>query len=187
MGIDIVAERYSNNKLPSPLVKSHIKGFKNQAGRNNLGRITSFNKGGGHKQNYRVIDFKRFDSSFDIVLSLEYDPNRTACIAALYSISKKKFSYILAAQGLSSGDILKSNHFASFNLGHSMPFSEIPVGTFIHNISYSKGKIGRMSRAAGTFAQLIEKNIEHCEILLKNGKKKRLSIDAYATLGIVSS
>ena len=174
-------------KLHSPLIKSNIKGLKNQAGRNNLGKITSFNKGGGHKQNYRVIDFMRYSSSVEIVLSIEYDPNRTSYIAAIYSFSKKKFSYVLASQGLSPGDILKSNYLASLNLGHSMSFSKIPLGAFISNISYYKGKPGCMSRAAGTFSQLVEKNIKYCEIIFKNGKRKKLSIDAYATLGMVSS
>jgi len=185
--IDTITEKCFSIKLPSPLIKSNIKGLKNQAGRNNLGKITSYNKGGGHKQNYRIIDFKRYDSSIDIVLSLEYDPNRTSDIAAIYSFSKKKFSYVLAPKGLSSGDILKSNDLASLNLGHSIPFSEIPVGTFIHNISYFKGKTGQLSRAAGTFSQLVEKNIKYCEIVLKNGKRKKLSLEAYATLGTVSS
>ena len=170
-----------------PLIKSSLKGFKNQAGRNNIGKITSFNKGGGHKQNYRKINFKRFDSSVAIVLNLEYDPNRTSDIAAIYSFSKKTFGYILAPEGLSSGDILKSNSLASLHLGHSLPFSKIPVGAFIHNIAYRKGKNGQISRAAGTFSQLLEKNIKYCEILLKNGKRKKLSIDAFATLGVVSS
>ena len=174
-------------KLHFPLIKSNIKGLKNQAGRNNLGKITSFNKGGGHKQNYRVIDFIRYSSSVEIVLSLEYDPNRTSYIAAVYSLSKKKFSYVLAPKGLFPGDILKSNYTASLNLGHSMPFSKIPLGTFICNISYSKGKPGRMSRAAGAFSQLVEKNLKYCEIIFKNGKRKKLSINAYAMLGMVSS
>ena len=183
----MTTEKCLKTEVFLPLLKSSIKGLKNQAGRNHLGKITSFNKGGGHKQNYRKIDFIRSDSSVDIVLSIEYDPNRTSNIAAIYSFSKKSFSYVLAPLGLSSGDILKSNDFASLNLGHSLPFSGIPVGTFVYNVAHFQSKKGQISRAAGTFSQLIEKNLQYCEIVLKNGKKKKLPIEAYATLGIVSS
>jgi large subunit ribosomal protein L2 len=142
----------------SPFIKSKIKGMKKSSGRNNQGKITSYHKGSGHKQKYRKIDFDRTNDSIGIVTTIEYDPNRTANIASVYNIETKNYIYILAPKNLKIGDIVKSGSNAGPLLGHSLPISKIPVGSFIHNISPKKNKKAQISRAAGTFSYIIEKN-----------------------------
>ena len=117
------------------LVKTSIKGLKNSSGRNNSGKITARHKGKGHKQNFRTINFSRTNSSTEIVCSIEYDPNRTANIAAVFDVFSQKFSYILASTNLKVGDIVQSGPNAQTRMGHSLPISKIPVGSFIYNVS----------------------------------------------------
>ena len=178
-----------NNKhlRKTPLLKSKIKGLKNSSGRNNTGRITSFHKGGGHKQNYRKIDFHRKDNSIGIVTSIEYDPNRTANIASVYHFLEKEYSYIIAPKNLMVGNIIKSGPNAEVNLGHSLPMSKIPEGSLIYNVSDKKNESSKISRAAGTFSHLMEKTSTYCRIKLPSGEQRRLSIKCYASLGIVSN
>ena len=116
--------KINNNHLRNtPLVKSKLKGLKNSSGRNNTGKITTFHKGGGHKQRYREIDFQRDKNAVGIVTSIEYDPNRTGNIASVYDVKTKKYSYILAPKNLMVGNIVKSGPNAEINLGHSLPLS----------------------------------------------------------------
>jgi len=167
-------------------LKSKCRGLKLTGGRNNLGRITNFRKGGGHKKLYRKIDFIRTETE-GIVLSLEHDPNRTAFIASVYDLKKKVFFYILAPQGLKPGDIVKSGPHAEIKIGHSLPIEKIPVGSFIHNICLSKGKKSQLVRAAGNFAQLIQKDNLFGRIKLQSGEQRLISVDCTATMGILSN
>jgi|TARA_B100001142_G_C14273131_1_gene631695 large subunit ribosomal protein L2 len=169
------------------LIKSKITGLKNSSGRNNVGKITAFHRGGGHKQKYREIDFHRKKDSIGIVASIEYDPNRNANIASIYSFVTYEYSYILAPKNLSVGDIVKSGSNGEPKIGHSLPISKIPVGSFIHNVSVKTNKKGQIARAAGTFCQLIEKTSKQGRIRLSSGEQRFLSINCFATIGIVSN
>jgi large subunit ribosomal protein L2 len=168
-------------------VKSKIIGSKNTAGRNNTGKITSFQKGGGHKQKYRNIDFFRTQDSIGIVTSIEYDPNRSANIASIFSIYKKHYFYILAPKNLKIGNIIKTGANAEPKIGHSLPISNIPVGCCIHNVSPKIKKKAQISRAAGTFSSLIEKTAEFGRIELSSGEQRLLSVNCFATIGLVSN
>ena len=179
-----VKTRYSTKH---PLIKSKIKGLKNNSGRNKKGSIVSYGKGGGHKNNYRVIDFRKDLDSENIVISIEYDPNRTADIAGILNLTTKSFSYVIAPKGLFVGDIVNFGSLSSLNLGHAMPLFNIPIGSFIHNISYTKKAKGSLSRSAGSYSRIISKTSTHCIIALKNGKRKLLPSIAIASLGIVSN
>jgi large subunit ribosomal protein L2 len=167
-------------------LKSQTVGLPVSGGRNNLGRITSFRKGGGHKKLYRKINFVRKDLN-GIVLSLEYDPNRTSFIASVYDLKKKQAFYILAPQGLEKGDIIQSGPQAAIKIGHSLPLASIPVGSFIHNVSLSKGKKGQIARAAGNYAQLIQKDNTFGRIKLQSGEQRLVPVDCYASIGILSN
>jgi len=167
--------------------KSLTFGFSKTGGRNNLGRITSFHKGGGHKQKYRLIDFKRKESSGK-VLSIEYDPNRSAFISL--SQNSNKYFYTLAPKSLNVGDIIESGIEGSLiKPGNSFLIKNIPVGTLIHNVSLKDGKEGQLSRAAGTFSQLIQKDPETklARIKISSGGIKEISLNCHATVGIVSN
>jgi large subunit ribosomal protein L2 len=178
----------SNKKLTKTFkVKTKIIGLKNTSGRNNSGKITSFRKGGGHKQKYRNIDFFRTQNSVGIVTSIEYDPNRTANVASVYSISEKHYFYILAPINLNIGNIIKTGANAESKIGHSLSISNIPVGCCIHNVSPKIKKKAQISRAAGTFSSLIEKTSEYGRIKLSSGEQRLLSVNCFATIGIVSN
>lgn len=181
----IKLDRLNLNK--TPFLKSRIVGAVNTAGRNNTGKITAFNKGGGHKKKYRNITFLRDENSIGIVRSIEYDPYRTANIASIYDFLKKKYYYILHPRYLNVGDIIKSGNDAEPYLGHSLQISKIPVGSFIHNISMKPNKNAQLSRSAGTFSILIEKTPTLCQIKLNSGELKYLSNKCIATIGIVSN
>jgi large subunit ribosomal protein L2 len=170
-----------------PLLKNRLKGLINISGRNNSGKITIRHKGCGHKKKYRKIEFFRENNSIGIVIGIEYDPNRNANIASLYNLSENKYIYILAPNNLKTGDIIESGSNIEAKLGNSLPISEIPVGSFIHNVSIEPKKPGQISRAAGTFSQLKEKFLNHAKIKLSSGKQKFLSSKCYATIGIVSN
>lgn len=169
------------------LLKNKIKGFKNSAGRNNSGKITVRHKGGGNKQKYREINFYRKEVSEGITSSIEYDPNRNSNIASVYDFLNKVFFYILAPKNLEIGDILKSSNTAEPKLGYSLPIMQIPVGSYIHNISSKSSKPAQISRSAGTFSKLKEKTLNYGVIKLSSGKRKIISSKCYATLGIVSN
>lgn len=170
-----------------PTLKNKLKGLTNSNGRNNSGRITVFHKGGGHKKKYRNINFKRFDECTGITMSIEYDPNRNANIAAIYDLIKKDFFYMIAPKNLKIGDIVKSGSKIEAKLGNSLPIIEIPVGSLIHNISPKVGGAATISRAAGTFSQLKEKSLNYAKIQLSSGEQRLISSQCYATIGIVSN
>lgn len=169
------------------LLKNKIKGFKNSSGRNNSGKITVRHKGGGHKQKYREINFCRKEISAGITSSIEYDPNRNSNIASVYNFLNKSFFYILAPKNLEIGDILKSSNTVEPKLGYSLPIMQIPVGSYIHNVSSKLFKPAQISRSAGAFSKLTEKMLNYGIIKLSSGKRKIISSKCYATLGIVSN
>lgn len=171
----------------TPLLKSKIKGLKQNSGRNFNSPMTAFHKGGGHKKKYRNINFKRTDDSIGIVISLEYDPFRSANIAAIYNFLTKNFFYIIAPKNLTLGDIVKSGENADIKNGHSLPISKIPIGCLIHNVALKTNSISQISRSAGTFSQLIEKTPKFGKIKLSSGEQRILSIKCFATIGIVSN
>ena len=170
-----------------PIIKKKLKGLVNSGGRNNSGKITIRHKGGGHKKKYREINFNRTKILTGITVSLEYDPNRNANIASIYNISDKDFFYILAPKNLKIGDIIKSGSSAELKIGHSLPISEIPIGSYIHNVSSTTFKPAQIARSAGTFSIIKEKTLEYAKIELSSGEQKFVSSKCYATMGVVSN
>lgn len=182
-----VIQLNKKNLNKKPLLKTNIKGLKNQSGRNNSGKITVFHKGNGHKKKFRKINFNRTIESSGIVCSLEYDPNRNANIASIFDISKKEFFYILAPIDLTVGSIVESGIKADPRNGNSLPLAKIPVGSIIYNISAKPLKHAQISRSAGTFSRFEEKTVKHARIKLPSGKHKLIPLTSYATIGIVSN
>jgi len=156
-------------------------------GRNNYGRITSRFRGGGHKQRYRIVDFKRAKIGVPAVVAhIEYDPNRTARIALLHYVDGEK-AYILAPDGLSQGDTIVSSKNADIRPGNSLPLHAIPAGTTIHNIELRLGKGGQLVRSAGVAAQLMAKDGEYAQVKLPSGEVRKVHIKCRATVGQVSN
>jgi large subunit ribosomal protein L2 len=170
-----------------PLLKKKTIGLIKANGRNNSGKITVRHKGNGHKRTYRIIDFKRINKVIGIVCSIEYDPNRNSHIASIYDTTLKKFFYILAPKNLKIGDILKSGINIEPKLGNSLPLAEIPIGSLIHCVSLNPTHHSTISRAAGTFSYLKEKELDRTIIELSSGEQRILSSDCYATMGVVSN
>jgi large subunit ribosomal protein L2 len=156
-------------------------------GRNNNGRITTRHIGGGHKQRYRVIDFKRDkDGITGVVERLEYDPNRSANIALLlYKDGERR--YIIAPKGIKAGDELISGTDASIKAGNTLPLSNIPVGTQIHCIEMKPGKGAQIARSAGTSAQLLAREGMYVTIRLRSGEMRKIHINCKATIGEVGN
>jgi large subunit ribosomal protein L2 len=178
----------NKNLNKKPILKFKLSGLKRSSGRNNIGKITSYHKGGGHKRKYRQLDFCRIQNSIGIITSIEYDPNRSANIASVYDLDKESYYYILAPIDLILGDVIKSGEkLIEQRLGYSMPMEEIPVGSAIHNISLKKGGPAKITRSAGTFSFILDKASGYCSIQLSSGKKTRVALNCYATLGIVSN
>lgn len=167
--------------------KSLLVPKKRSGGRNNTGKITSRHIGGGHKQAYRIIDFKRNKHNIPAtVTAIEYDPNRTARIALLaYNDGEKR--YILAPDNLKVGDVLVSGESAEIKTGNCLPLKNIPVGTFIHNIEMKAGKGGQLARSAGTSAQLAAKEGDYATIKLPSSEMRMVRIECMATIGVVSN
>ncbi|MBQ4048152.1 MAG: 50S ribosomal protein L2 [Clostridia bacterium] len=167
--------------------KSLLAKGKKFAGRNNTGRITVRHHGGGNKQKYRIIDFKR-NRLEDVatVLTLEYDPNRTANIALVQYEDGKK-AYIIAPEGLKVGDTVVSSETADIKPGHTLPISAIPVGTFIHNIELYPGRGGQLVRSAGTMAQLMAKEGDMAQVRLPSGETRMIRMNCKATIGQVGN
>jgi large subunit ribosomal protein L2 len=156
-------------------------------GRNHYGRITSRFRGGGHKQAYRVIDFKRGKIGVPAkVAHIEYDPNRTARIALLHYADGEK-RYILAPDGLKQGDTVISSRYADIRPGNSLPLGEIPAGTMVHNIEMKKGKGGQLVRSAGVSAQLMAKDGDYAQVKLPSGEVRKIHTACRATVGQVSN
>lgn len=168
--------------------KSLVVPLKKHAGRNFQGRITVRHRGGGHKRLYRIIDFKRRDKEGipAKVISIEYDPNRTARIALLqYADGEKR--YILAPLGLQVGDIVMSGPQAEIKVGNAMPLANIPVGTLVHNVELYPGHGGQIARAAGAVAQLLGKEEGYAILRLPSGEIRKVRLECYATIGQVGN
>ena len=166
-----------------PLIEKQSK----HSGRNNQGRITTRHKGGGHKQHYRIIDFKR--NKVDIygkVERIEYDPNRTAHIAlVLYKDGERR--YIIAPKGLKTGSEILSSDFASIKLGNCLPIRNIPIGSQIHCVELKPGKGAQIARSAGASVQLVAKEGKYATIRLRSSEMRKILIDCKAVIGEVSN
>ena len=167
--------------------KSLLRPLRKTGGRNAYGRITVRHHGGGNRQKYRLIDFKREKDGVPAkVVSIEYDPNRTANIALLtYKDGEKR--YILAPLGLKVGDILESGENADIKVGNALPIVNIPVGTLIHNVELKPGKGGQLVRSAGNVAQLMAKDGKYAQVRLPSGEVRMVSINCRATVGQVGN
>ncbi|MCW8086430.1 50S ribosomal protein L2 [Sabulicella glaciei] len=169
-------------------VKGLTEGKSSSGGRNNHGRITVRFRGGGHKQAYRLVDFKR-RAKWNVpgtVERLEYDPNRTAFIA-LVKYADGELAYILAPQRLKAGDPVVAGDRADIKPGNAMPLGAIPVGTVIHNIELKPGAGGKVARSAGTFAQLVGKDAGLAQIKLMSGELRTVRAECIASIGAVSN
>lgn len=167
--------------------KSLLEPKNRKGGRNSYGRITVRHQGGGAKQKYRVIDFKRDKDGIKAkVAAIEYDPNRTANIALLFYVDGEK-RYILAPVGMKVGDVVESGENADIRAGNALPLSNIPVGSTIHNIELKPGKGGQLVRAAGNAAQLMAKEGEYAQVRLPSGEVRMFRHNCKATIGQVSN
>ena len=167
--------------------KSLLRPQKSKAGRNNQGRITARHRGGGHKQQYRVIDFKRNKLGVPAkVFSIEYDPNRSARIALLHYVDGEK-RYIIAPNGLRVGDMVMSGPDAEIRVGNALPLRSIPSGTVIHNIEMQLGRGGQLVRSAGGAAQLMAKEGDYALVRLPSGEQRLIHINCMATIGQVGN
>ena len=167
--------------------KSLLTALKNKSGRNSYGRITVRHRGGGNRQKYRVIDFKRQKVDMPAtVLSLEYDPNRSAFIALIRYEDGQK-SYIIAPSGLKAGDVVVSGAAADIKPGNALPLANIPTGTFVHNVELYPGKGAQVARAAGNMAQLMAKENGMALLRLPSGELRNVPQNCMATVGQVSN
>jgi large subunit ribosomal protein L2 len=168
-------------------VKTLTEGKNKTGGRNNHGRTTSRFRGGGHKQSYRYVDFKR--RKFDVgatVERIEYDPNRSAFIA-LIKYDDGELSYILAPQRLRAGDKVVAGQRVDIKPGNAMPLAAMPVGTIVHNVELKIAGGGKMARAAGTYAQLVGKDAGYAQIKLMSGELRMVRAECVASVGAVSN
>ena len=167
--------------------KSLIVTKKKHSGRNSYGRITVRHRGGGNKIKYRIIDFKRQNANANTVIGIEYDPNRTAYIALLQDTEGTK-SYVIAPEGLKTGDVIYSGSEADIKPGNTLPIANIPVGTVINNIEIYPGKGAQLVRSAGAMAQLISKEDNGmAQIRLPSGEVRFIRLDCKATIGQVGN
>ena len=167
--------------------KSLLEAKKSTGGRNNSGKMTVREIGGGHKQMYRLVDFKRVkDGVAATVKTIEYDPNRTARIALVVYADGQK-SYILAPNGLQVGQTVMSGSGVAPEVGNTLPLSEIPLGTLIHNIELYPGQGAQMARSAGSYAQLLAREGKFAIIKLPSGETRMVLVTCRATVGVVSN
>ncbi|MBO4932144.1 MAG: 50S ribosomal protein L2 [Clostridia bacterium] len=166
--------------------KSLLAKKKKNSGRNSYGRITVRHKGGGNRQKYRIIDFKRASDLAKTVIGVEYDPNRTAYIALLQDTEGKK-SYIIAPAGVTDGQVLQTGANVDIVVGNTLPLANIPDGTFVHNIELSPGKGGQLVRAAGAQAQVMGKEGDLVMVRLPSGEMRYVRKDCVATIGQVGN
>jgi large subunit ribosomal protein L2 len=167
--------------------KTLLAPLKSTGGRNNQGRMTTRHKGGGHKRQYRIIDFKRNKDGIPATVNaIEYDPNRTANIALLFYADGEK-RYILAPQGLRVGDKVESGVGADIKVGNNLPLANIPVGTYLHNIELYPNGGAKMVRSAGAGAQLMAKEGDYATLRLPSGEMRMVRIECRATIGEVGN
>lgn len=168
-------------------VKKLTKGLTKTGGRNNKGRTTVWWKGGGHKKNYRIIDFKRInDDKKAEVIRLEYDPNRT-CHIALIKYEDGELSYIIAPQKLKVSDTVISGNSVDIKPGNCLPMKNIPPGTILHNVELKPGKGGQIARSAGSSVQLVGKDRNYAMIKMVSGEQRLIPLICKATVGVVSN
>ena len=183
MTATVFAEK-TKDKAPE---KSLLRPLTSSGGRNNKGRTSVRFRGGGHKRQYRLVDFRR--NKLDIaakVASLEYDPNRTAWIALLnYADGEKR--YIIAPQRLKVGDTVMAGENVDIKPGNHLPLRNIPLGSIIHNLELKLGKGGQLIRSAGTFGQLMSKEGKYAQIRMPSGEQRMIHVDCWATVGQVSN
>ena len=157
------------------------------AGRNSYGHITVRHRGGGHKQQYRIIDFKRTKDNVKAkVVAIEYDPNRSANIALLHYTDGTK-AYILAPKGLTVGAFVESGADADIKVGNALPLKNIPTGTEVHNIELKPGKGGQIARSAGTSAQVLGVDGKYTQVRLQSGEVREILSECRATIGVVGN
>jgi len=179
----VLTPKKKQPKKPRKLMQSLVS----SGGRNSLGKMTVRHRGGGHKRQYRVIDFLRNKREIPAkVASLEYDPNRTAYIALLHYADGEK-RYILAPLNLNVGDPVVSSDTADIKPGNNLPLSAIPVGTLIHNIEVEPGKGGKLSRSAGGYSQLMAKEDVYCQVKMTSGEIRLLHNRCRASIGQISN
>lgn len=167
--------------------RSLVESLKKNAGRNNSGHLSVRHKGGGHKRQYRVIDFKRNKYGVPAkVAAIEYDPNRSANIALLHYVDGAK-AYILAPNGLAVGQVVVSGPEADIKVGNCLPIKNIPVGTLLHNVELKPGKGAQIVRSAGASAQLMAKEGAYATLRLPSGEMRMVHIDCRATIGQVGN
>jgi large subunit ribosomal protein L2 len=167
--------------------KALLESNKKSGGRNNLGRITSRHRGGGHKRQYRIIDFKRNKHGIvGTIAAIEYDPNRAARIALIHYPDGEK-RYIIAAIGMKVGAKIVSGPQAEIENGNAMPLKNIPAGTFIYNVEFTPGKGGQIGRSAGNSLQVMAKEGEWVSLKLPSGEIRKFRSDCYATIGLVGN
>jgi large subunit ribosomal protein L2 len=168
-------------------VKKLTVGKTKSGGRNNYGRITAFRVGGGHKQKYRIIDFKRQQTGAAVVERLEYDPNRSAFIALINYKKGGEQAYIIAPQRLAVGDVVEAGAKVEVKPGNAMQLRNIPVGSLIHNIELKPGRGGQIARSAGGYAQLVGKDAGYAQVKLRSGELRLIPSECMATIGAVSN
>ena len=181
--VDVVNTDLHKGAPHAPLLDTANK----SGGRNNLGRITTRHRGGGHKQRYRIVDFKRGKDAIPAkVERIEYDPNRTAHIALLcYADGERR--YIIAPKGLSAGDTVVSGNAADIKVGNTLPIRNIPVGSVIHCVELKPGKGAQLARSAGASVQLVARDGQYATLRLRSGEMRRVLSECRATLGEVSN
>ncbi|MFC0309492.1 50S ribosomal protein L2 [Gallibacterium trehalosifermentans] len=181
--VKVVNPELYKGKPYAPLLDKKAK----TGGRNNLGRITTRHIGGGHKQHYRLVDFKRNKLDIPAVVErLEYDPNRSANIAlVLYKDGERR--YILAPKGLSVGDQIQAGVNAPIKVGNSLPMRSIPVGTTVHNVELKPGKGGQIARSAGAYVQIIAREGNYVTLRLRSGEMRKVLAECQATVGEVGN
>jgi large subunit ribosomal protein L2 len=168
-------------------IKTLVEGQKSTGGRNNLGRITSRFRGGGHKQAYRIVDFKRARHDQPATVErIEYDPNRTGFIALIKYGDGEQF-YILAPQRLSVGDTVVAGEQVDIKPGNAMPCGNMPIGTIVHNVEIKIGKGGQIARSAGTYTQIVGRDGEYVILRLNSGEQRLVHGRCFATVGAVSN
>src|SRR4030065_4976 len=167
--------------------KSLTVALKKSGGRNNLGRVTSRHRGGGHKRRYRVIEFRR--EKFGIpakVFSIEYDPNRTSRIALLHYTDGEK-RYILAPEGLKVGATVTAGSGSEIAVGNALPLKEMPLGSFVHNVELKPGKGGQLARSVGSALQLMAKEGKYAQLRMPSGEIRMINFECMATYGEVGN